>query len=248
MYHVMICDDDRIFVDDITHMILACGLDKSNVRFYKYSSEKELRADIKNRDCCDMLILNMQIVEMDEHKTIQFLQERFPEAIFVFCSKSCQLTVTSFKVIPFYYLSKSSGEEQMKEKINLILRQMEVNKAEPYIIGTYFYNTVKVRPDDIMYLENSKRGSNIHICKDKVEYAVEVKLVSKLKLSEIKDILKGYEFEYAHNSYLVNLKYVEKMLSSGDLKLSDGTKLKVSRSKMKTFRERFIKYLQAGNG
>ncbi len=136
----------------------------------------------------------------------------------------------------------------MKKKINLILREMEVNKAEPCIIGTYFYNTVKVRPDDIMYLENAKRGSNIHICKDKVEYAVEVKLVSKLKLSEIKDILKGYEFEYAHNSYLVNLKYVEKMLSSGDLKLSDGTKLKVSRSKMKTFRERFIKYLQAGNG
>lgn len=31
MYHIMICDDDRIFVDYITHMILACGLDKSNV-------------------------------------------------------------------------------------------------------------------------------------------------------------------------------------------------------------------------
>ena len=52
--------------------------------------------------------------------------------------------------------------------------------------------------------------------------------------------LENYQFEYAHNSYLVNLKYVTRLFSQGYIQLRDGTELNVSRSKMWNFRNALI--------
>ena len=49
-------------------------------------------------------------------------------------------------------------------------------------------------------------------------------------------ILKGYGFEYAHNSYIVNLNHVVKLKTEGVIKLSNGEELNVSRSRMPEFR------------
>lgn len=52
----------------------------------------------------------------------------------------------------------------------------------------------------------------------------------------------GCGFAYAHNSYLINLEYVEKY-SGSQIQLSDGSILTVSRSKEKGFDDAFHEYL-----
>ena len=78
------------------------------------------------------------------------------------------------------------------------------------------------------------------------EYKSGEQLVEKLpehaKVDELYDRLKAYGFAYAHNSYIVNLRYV-KRISATELELQDNVILSISRSKEKNFRADFAKYL-----
>ena len=123
---------------------------------------------------------------------------------------------------------------EMKEVIEKV--KMSKDDNEIYVVGSYYYNIVKLMPSDILYIENSKHGSMIHICKEKIEYEFEKKLTTNYKLDELYRKLNRYGFEYGHNSYLINLRYVNKMLSKGEVRLTDGTILSISRSKLKRFR------------
>ena len=55
-------------------------------------------------------------------------------------------------------------------------------------------------------------------------------------MAELYEELRNFDFEYAHNSYIVNLNHVVKLKSEGVIKLSNGEELNVSRSRMPEFR------------
>ena len=55
-------------------------------------------------------------------------------------------------------------------------------------------------------------------------------------------MLKSFGFEYAHNSYIVNLNYIKRMTTQ-ELQMSDGTILSIARSKEKDLRAAFAKHM-----
>ena len=65
----------------------------------------------------------------------------------------------------------------------------------------------------------------------------------KESLGDLYERLAGRGFEYAHNSYIVNLKYVKKLYSE-ELKLVDGQVLSVSRTKIKNLRKQVTEYFE----
>jgi len=75
-----------------------------------------------------------------------------------------------------------------------------------------------------------------------VKYGFESHVTSKKKLAELYEQLKDYGFEYAHNSYIVNLRYIKRRIP-GELELTDGTILTVSRSKEKRLREAMTRFV-----
>ena len=123
------------------------------------------------------------------------------------------------------------------------MKKMLENNPAPIVVRKNHKSFVRLYPNDILYIENWKHGSVIHIKKDRIDYPFENKLTTKLKLAELYRELKEYGFEFAHNSYIVNLKYVIKMVSKGVIKLIDGTELNVSRSKLETFRASLTDFL-----
>ncbi len=90
-------------------------------------------------------------------------------------------------------------------------------------VGTLFLNVLDLGYSLIH--ENSK------------DYSFENRITTKKKLPELYEELKDFDFEYAHNSYIVNLHYVIKMKSEGVLKLCNGCELNVSRSRLPDFRK-----------
>ena len=80
----------------------------------------------------------------------------------------------------------------------------------------------------------------IGICDDD---SVFIKYIKRLFREECKEIefyeqLKGFGFAYAHNSYIVNLKYVV-VAGQKELELLNGERLTVSRARAKGFLEAF---------
>ena len=217
MYKIVICDDDKNFISYMKGMLLRCDLSERQVTFYEVTSGEECLLTVERMTSCDLIILDMQMSGMDGHATAKQFRKLFPDSLLVFCSG----------------VSKPTDESL---ELTAVVEKMKQMKKRTYVMGKNHMNIVKVYPDDILYIDNYKRGSEIHVQENYKDYSFEDRITTKKKLAELYTDLKGYGFEYAHNSYIVNLNHVVKLKSEGVIKLSNGEELNVSRSRMPEFR------------
>ncbi len=243
MYKIAICDDDANFISYMKEMLCRCEPDNEEFEFYEFLSGEEFIQEATHMSSCDLLVLDMQMPQMDGHATAKNFRKLFPDSILVFCSGVAHPTDESFKATPYRYLQKNYSEKKMQEELRAVVEKMINTKKTPIIVGKNHNNLVKLNPRDILYIENARRGSVIAIRDDLKDYAFEEKITTKMKLAELYGILRDCDFEYAHNSYLVNLNYVVKLRSDGVLKLINGTELNVSRSKLPVFRQALSRLL-----
>lgn len=246
MYRIAICDEDDRFITDMKDYILRAGMKLDDTEFYEFSSGKDFVNQMKYLRSCELLILERQTEEIDGHAVARQFRKIYPDSLLVYCSSSENPTDETIKTLPYRYFLKSYSDEKMLSEIREVVEKMVQPRKIPYITGVNHKSIVKLLPEDILYIENCKRGSEIHICKRVKAYSFEDKIRTRLKLSELHERLKTYGFEYAHNSYIVNLNYVSKFSMKGVLKLTEGDELNVSRSKLPKFRRALVERMGEG--
>lgn len=235
MYNIIICDDDKKFIQYMKNIILASDINENEVIFHEYCSGEEFLLKLDRNKEYDLLILDMQMKELNGNKTAKLFREEFPTTTLVFCSGVCLPTVESFETTPFRYLLKEYNDSRMMQEMGVIIEQVKDKKEEPFIVGSYHGNVVKVKPDEILYVVIAKRGSHIYVRPNVLKYKFEKNIICREKVEKLFGILKDYGFAYAHNSYIVNLKYIRSK-TLVELELIDGTLLSISRSKEKELR------------
>lgn len=240
MYHIILCDDDARFLEYMKNMIVKAGLKRADIRFYEYTSGEELEKQLAGIENCDLLILDMQMQGMDGDETARVFRRVFPAATLVFCSGVYMPTTKSFETAPFRYLLKSYTDERMLKEVKAIVARVIDKKSEPVIIGKNKDGLCRLKPDDILYIEITRRGSRIHLHPERNDKRKVTEAIAEEKVAELYKRLNAYGFAYAHNSYIVNVKYVEE-LHAGELELTDGTLLSISRSKEKEFKAAFVR-------
>ena len=102
---------------------------------------------------------------------------------------------------------------------------------------SYRRSRYRLKFDEILYLEKKGRQAIIHT-KDNTYQ-------SNMNLNEIWEKLDEQSFAAAHGSFIVNLKHI-KTFSGGQVILSDGTGLTVSRSYKKSLTEKHIAFVSGG--
>lgn len=240
MYYIAICDDDYSFVKYIEKKLLECGIKREEAIFYEYNSGESLISSLDTCEDIDLLVLDMQMEEMDGHETARHFRKWFPSSLIVFCSGVCMPTVESFETTPFRYLLKEYTDEKMVKELKVIIKELKSRQVEPVIMGIWNHSRIRLCLDEILFISIAKRGSNIYVIADKNQFGTDNCLMSKRKISELYLLLKNYGFEYAHNSYIVNLNHIVRMTRT-ELELCNGTKLSVSRSKEKELKVAFAK-------
>lgn len=241
MLNIVICDDDVSFIEYMKEMFINAGLKPEEVLFYSYTSGEAFIENIDNQKQCDLLILDMQMKNYDGHKTARLFREKFPKSVLVFCSGVRKPTDESFKTMPFRYLMKNYTESKMLDELRSIIDEVKLKKTGPQIVAKYYNNIIMIDVDDVIYIENYRYGSIIHMVEGESKYSE--KITTDKKLPELMKNLSETGFEYAHNSYIVNLKYVVKLLTVGEIVMVNGEVLTVSRSRLKQFRESFSSWI-----
>lgn len=239
MYRIAICDDDKIFVEYLSELLVKTNEDIAGELYIaKYYSGAEFINDINNK--YDLVILDMQMQPVDGLTAAVKLREKDQDTVLVFCTGVQLPQPEFFEVLPFRYLMKFYDEQRLKKELAVILNKMIDNKRIQYFYCIDDGQTRKISIDQIMYIANAKRGSILHLYDNKSERKEELK--DREKLEKIYDRLKTEHFEYAHNSYIVNLASI--ITIKGDIIiLQDGTQLNISRTKKKNFHSSFVKYL-----
>ena len=190
MYHIVICDDDKNFINYMKKIMLADGLSKEVVTFYEYQSGEEMIRNLDYNMDYDLLILDMQMDQLDGNETARLFREKYAHTTLVFCSGKVKPTVESFEVTPFRYLLKQYGDNRMLSEMRPILERIKSLKKEPDIVGSYLYNVIRLKPSEILYISTSKRGSDIYICPDKITKGAEKYTRSKEKVKDLYSTVK----------------------------------------------------------
>lgn len=241
MYYIAICDDDHEYITYMKKMLLRSGLEEEEVLFYEYISGENMRESLKRVKRIDLLILDMQMKLLGGNETARVFRKAFPSAILVFCSGVYLPTVESFRTLPFRYLLKEYSDDKMIFELKAVAEELKRKAVEPVIVGKWKQNEVNLKPDEVLYISIARNGSHIHIHPAYIKYEFEQYVLSREKLSELYLLLRDYGFEYAHNSYIVNMNYIKRRTVK-ELELADGTILSIARSKEKQLRSAFAKY------
>lgn len=242
MYNIAICDDDKNFISFVKKIIVEAGLNEKEVKFCEYYSGEEFLLDMEDGIELDMLILDIQMKGIDGNRVAVEFRKRYSNTTLIFCSGIYKPSPETIKVSPFRFLLKEYSNERMVDEFKEIVDYIKSKKRNPVICGYDGYDHFQVISDDIMYISIAKRGSCIHTCLENLNH--EARLIScKKKVEDLYEILREHDFVYAHNSYIVNLKYIKSRMKD-EIRLMNGEILSVSRARTRELREKMVLYLE----
>lgn len=237
MFKVAICDDDKLYRKIVRKMVDQYSGNAEDVIFYEYSSGEELLKDVHQMH--DLLFLDIQMPKTDGNETAKVFRNINKEAVLVFCTNYQNPTTESFKVYPYRYIIKDINDRMLEEEMPDIIHEMIIHTKVQYLDITEDGNIYRIPINQILYISVVKRGSVIHQYSETADKEINC----RESVKEIYIRLSEMGFEYAHNSYIVNLAniiHVRKNI----LTLKDNTELNISRSKQKGFDNSFSDFLR----
>ncbi len=243
MYKIAICEDDKDYIEFLKKLIVSTNIvDTSMLQFHDFISGEQLVYEQKID--FDLVIMDIQLVKMDGYETAMTLRKMDSNFLLVFCSGVFTPVPKFFKANVFRYLEKSDSQEIMRNEMAAIMKEMVARKDQPYIMCKYGRgkDQIRVYAESVLYIEKRNGGSTI-IPHGKLKEAYPTEILRTNKdLNSLEEIFdEAHNFVRLHDSYLVNMTYIMKVMIES-IELVDGTTLTVSRARSKNFREKFAKY------
>lgn len=236
MFKVAICDDDKTYRKIVREIVCEYSGNAENIAFYEYFSGENLLADIHQMH--DLLFLDIQMPKMDGNQTAKAFRDMNKDAVLVFCTNYQNPTVESFKVQPYRYIMKDLCNRTLEEEMPGIIREMMARAQVSYLNITDDGKIYRIPVNQILYISVVKRGSIVHQYSNMPDKEISCRETVK----ELYAQLSGMGFEYAHNSYIVNMANIIHV-SRNVITLKDNTELNISRSRRSQFDETFSNFL-----
>lgn len=236
MIKIAICDDDLTSVSEIENILMFLEK-KYLIKAYIdiYYDVQNLVLSISNGNYFDLIYLGFKIEQSKYINIVKKIRKMDSNSRIIYISdyKSCLQEL--FEIESFTFINKP---------INRVIFEACFIKEYKKIIKDYKYfcfefkkQTTKLRFEDIMYFESCKRIINIITINEKTYFYG--------KLNNIEKILRNHKIPFfrIHQSFLVNYKYIRK-ISSSNIELTDGTIIKISKSRKKEIQLQYGKLIE----
>lgn len=233
MLKIAICDDDReyqVWLEEEIYHVFGAG---TEVLLYNSGEDLLVDSDIMH----EVIFLDVDMPGIDGIETAARIRKENRNALLIFISGVRNPTPESFKVSPYRYLLKSYGKEKMELELRDIYQEANRIFTDEYLVCERDGYVARVKLLDIFYVSIVRGGCRVHVFSESEEDYFFV----REKIGTLGVLLQESDFAFAHNSYLVNLRYVDSY-SRTEVVLKDKTILAISRSKYSEFQERIFQY------
>lgn len=229
---IAVCDDNIQDIERIKRYTVSMIDYAVDYEFFT-KPEELLKTNLKSEQKPDMYILDIEMPGMDGLAVAKQIRTYDSKALIVFLTSYTKYMPDVFEVVTFDFIPKPITGER--------LRLLFV-KAEAYLNMTnqtfcYRRSRYSLKFDEILYLEKKGRQAIIHTKNNTYQ--------SNMNLNEIWEKLDEQSFAAIHGSFIVNLRHI-KTFSGGQVILSDGTELTVSRGYKKRLTEKHIAFVRGG--
>lgn len=229
-YKVAVCDDERIFIDDVVSQL---NEQNEQCEISEYNSGEEL---LNSSLEFNMIFLDIEMSGIDGINTAFALRKRGYDGIIIFLTSHTEFMPDAFKVKAFRFLDKPLNPERFNEAFSEAKK--EILNTKHILLSDRNSKTVYLKLTDIVYLEAYGDGTYIY---DKNGNVHDTDKPLKAWKSEI-----GTEhFFQIHKSFVVSFLYVSGISKDGKVTMKGFKQpLNISRRNIVPFKNGFFDYIR----
>ncbi len=239
IYKVAVVDDEPEILQRITGLLNKyAGSSAEDLRFETdtYSCGDELLKNDPNS--YEILILDINMPGNNGLRVAKKIREFNKTAIIIFCTHYEQYAINGYEVNALGYILKPIDETLFNRSLDRMLQVLKTSQTRRIKVKTL--HGVEVIPvSDIIYLEIQIHNLYYYVLNPEnkpSEYR------TRGSMQEMVDSLGDLGFARCSACYLINLRHVLSVVN-GEVKLSGGITLPISRKFLRSFNEAFIKFL-----
>lgn len=223
---VALCEDDKEQAERFATLAAEYGEAVELTVFY---SAEEMLFECESFPF-DVVFLDVQMKQMDGMTLAKEIRKRDKKLPIVFLTNYSEYVYEGYEVAALRYCIKPATKEKIYPIFDKIAE--ELRREKRYLVFVSEGENVKIDLDDVVYIEVMTHYLTVHTHGG--EYTV------KESLQKIASGLSA-DFVSTHRSYLVNLKYVNRV-GKREVVMEGGAVVPVSRGAYKNVNEKFIAY------
>lgn len=230
--NIAVCDDNPIDRGIITTMLLDYAAQKSvHLELVEYASGLKLLYDIEEGRSFHLIFLDIYMDEILGIDAAHKLRDDIHyEGNIVFLTATSKFAVDSYEVDASGYLVKPLS----CEKIFVVMDKIYLSYNVPTYSIRKHSNIIRIPIDEILYIDSDNNKCVIHR-KDGTCFSV------YKKLDDIQDELPSSHFLRSHQSYLVNMDYIQR--ADKEFELITGDIISIRQRNLKSIRSAYLDYL-----
>ena len=235
-----VCDDEEIILDAVYSRVFTIFKRRGMAAFgLKFLSSRQMRDYFLQADEAskpDIVFLDIDMPELNGIELGAMIKENSPKTEIIFVSNRYERVFETFNIHPFGFVRKNNFSTDISNTLKAYI-DGHVNAANYFVIQQENKSVTRKLPiNEIVYVK-SMRSHQI-ICMVGGE-----EIDVKMTMDELEKGLIEHGILRTHKSFLVNLKYITRIESTG-IELTTGAKIDVSRRKVGEIKAALMKYLR----
>lgn len=195
---IAVCDDEKIFLDDLVSQISTQFLDADNkIHINSYTDGAKL-LEASEKILFDVLFLDIEMPGLNGIEVAEKVRAANPYVNIIFITNRDDLVFQSIRYRPFRFIRKHWLKEELPEAIDAIIKK--IKSENQYYTVSFNNSTMQIRITDIMYIESYKH--------DIFLYTEDEKYRIKSNLHKMEKEFEVFGFIRVHSGFLVNYRYI----------------------------------------
>lgn len=232
VFRIAVCDDEQYDLEQViekTKEILEFEKISYEISPFE-SSQKLLEAVEEGKEEYHLLILDVLMEELNGVDLAGRLRRIGEDMMIIFISSSPDFALMGYEVEAARYLVKPVREEKLREA--LLHCKKYFSRKKEILINTAD-GIRRVSLNKLFYVEICKRGTLLYVEGEQIR--------ARNTISEIEQEVRPADFCRCHQSFLVNMSYVE-AIRRYELTLQGNIKVPISKLRYDSTREKLLHY------
>lgn len=227
MLNIAICDPNKAHRETLKEALGKLLFDAVEYTFYDFENSQALRNACLTAPCFQLAFFEIHLGDGNGLYLAEELKKSFTQIDVIFLTDAAEFIGDGYRCHAFDFLIKPVSFGRLQDTVS---RYLEERKQRPvdFLNVCIKRSQIQIPLYQILYLESQKRKILIHLPDQTLEYYD--------KLDRLEEMLSGSGFIRCHQSYLCNLRCVQK-ISSTSLMMLDHTELPISRAHLNALRD-----------